>query len=70
MSKNIKKLNVPILNLDDPRILVSIDEYRKSLNDYKTPSKNIEKRLKYIEALCRNVIKIEIEKYVKTKEKN
>lgn len=41
---------------------ISIEEYRKVLNDYKTPNNIIEKRIKYLESFCRNIIKIELNK--------
>lgn len=50
----------------EKRSLVSIPEYRKRLNDYKTPDEIVQKRLEYIEALCRNVIRQELEAYEKT----
>lgn len=35
------------------------------MNDYISSEEQIKKRLEYLEALCRNVIKLEIENYVK-----
>lgn len=38
-------------------------EYRKITNDYISSEEQIKKRLEYLEALCRNVIRDELEKY-------
>lgn len=46
--------------------IVTIEEYRKLLNDNISSDDLIEKRLKYLEAFCRNIIKSELEKYVET----
>jgi hypothetical protein len=43
--------------------LVSVAEYREKTRDYLTPTEIIEKRLKYIEMVCRNIARQEIEKY-------
>lgn len=48
---------------NDYKPVVSVQEYRKKLNDYKSTVEQITKRLEYIEALCRNVIRQEIENY-------
>jgi hypothetical protein len=45
--------------------MVTIEEYRRILNDQTSSEEQIKKRLSYLEAFCRNVIKIELEKYVK-----
>lgn len=45
--------------------MISVDEYRKILNDRVSSDEQIVKRLKFLEALCRNLIKGEIEIYVK-----
>lgn len=44
--------------------MVTVEEYRKILNDQKTSDENITKRLKYLEAFCRNIIKTELQRYV------
>jgi DNA mismatch repair ATPase MutS len=44
---------------------MKIKEYRKLLNDNVSSDEQIQKRLDYLEALCRNVIRIELEKYYK-----
>lgn len=50
--------------------MISVSEYRKILNDEITSDELIKKRIKYIEAFCRNIIKFEFEQYVKeTKQK-
>lgn len=48
---------------NDCEPVVSVQEYRKKLNDYESTYEQILKRLEYIEALCRNVIRQEIENY-------
>ncbi len=45
--------------------MVTIDEYRKILSDYKSTDKQIKKRVEYIESLCRNIIKQELQNYAK-----
>jgi hypothetical protein len=49
--------------------MVSVEEYRKLLSDYTSTEEQIKKRLNYLEAFCRNIIKFELEKYVKEKSK-
>ena len=46
--------------------MITIEEYRKTLNDYVSSAEQIKKRLEYLEAFCRNIIKIELKDYVKT----
>lgn len=41
--------------------MISPKEYRKILNDYKSSEEQIKKRLEYLEAFCRNIIKQELE---------
>ncbi|OGN29068.1 MAG: hypothetical protein A3A33_00220 [Candidatus Yanofskybacteria bacterium RIFCSPLOWO2_01_FULL_49_25] len=50
-------------------ICAKIEEYRRILNDQVSSGEFIEKRLQYLEAFCRNVIKLELGKYAQ-KEKN
>ena len=45
-------------------MVVTIDEYRKILDDKDSSDEQITKRIQYIEALCRNIIKQELENYV------
>ena len=45
--------------------MVSIEEYRKLLNDYVSTDEQIKKRLEYLEAFCRSMIKQELQKYVR-----
>ena len=47
--------------------IISISEYRRILGDHKSSDEIIRKRIIYLEAFCRNVIKMEIEKYVQGK---
>jgi len=46
------------------RGVVSIAEYRKLLGDNVSTGEQITRRLRYLEALCRNVIRQELENYV------
>ena len=41
-----------------------IREYRKLLNDNTTLDEKIQKRIEYLEALCRNIIRTELRNYV------
>jgi hypothetical protein len=42
--------------------VLSVDEYRKILNDNASSSEQIKKRILYLEAFCRNIIRLELEK--------
>lgn len=48
---------------------VSILEYRQMLCDDISTDEQITRRLRYLEALCRNVIQNEIQKYVQKNKK-
>lgn len=51
--------------IEDKKVLDDrINECRKLLNDYSSSDELIKKRLDYLEALCRNIIKNEIKIYV------
>ena len=41
---------------------VSVAEYRKLLNDHESTEEKIQERLNYLEALCRNIIRGELDK--------
>ena len=41
--------------------LLSVREYRDMLGDQTSTDKQIKKRLEYLEALCRNIIRLEIQ---------
>ena len=43
---------------------MKIKEYRKLLKDDVSSDEQVQKRLDYLEALCRNVIKIELQKHL------
>ncbi len=45
--------------------IISMEEYRKILNDNNSSDEQIMQRLNYLEVICRNVIKSEIANYVK-----
>ena len=44
--------------------VITTDEYRKLLKDETSTDEQIAKRLAYLEAFCRNVIRIELKHYV------
>jgi hypothetical protein len=43
--------------------IVSIEEYRKMLNDNVSTDEQIMRRVEYIESLCRNIIRQELQKH-------
>lgn len=45
--------------------MISVAEYRKILQDEKTSDGEIKKKIQYLETFCRNIIKVEINEYVK-----
>lgn len=49
---------------------VSVEEYRKILNDYESTEEQIKKRLQFLEAFCENIIKLELENYVRKNKSN
>jgi hypothetical protein len=49
--------------------MLSISEYREILKDNVSSNEQIEKRLEYLEAFCRNIIQAELEQYVSTQHK-
>ena len=54
--------------------MMTVSEYRKKLGDNKSTDDQIIERLNYLEAFFRNIIRIEIDKYIlqsrsKTKKK-
>ena len=51
---------------DKQPLAVSVGEYRKILKDSKSTDEQIERRLVYLEALCRNVIRQELNRYDKS----
>lgn len=50
--------------------MVSIEEYRRILNDQTSSDELVQKRIDYLEAFCRNIIKTEFEKCVEKSKKN
>jgi hypothetical protein len=42
--------------------IMSVEEYRKDLGDYVSTDEKITERIRFMEALCRNIIRIELEK--------
>lgn len=51
-------------------MVVSVSEYRKLLNDYKSTDEKITERVQFIEAFCRKIIRTELKVYAETKRKN
>jgi len=51
------------------KTIISVAEYRKILGDKKSTNEQVIKRLKYLEALCKNIIKPGIMAYVKKRTK-
>jgi len=49
---------------------VSIQEYRKIMKDEISPEDLITKRLRFLETFCRNIIRIELGKYLNKNGKN
>lgn len=45
------------------RPVMSVEEYRKLLKDFKTPEKLIKERIQYLEKLCRHVIREDLDNY-------
>lgn len=41
---------------------ISIEEYRQMMDDRQSPDGLILKRIQFMESMCRNVIRIELEK--------
>ena len=48
---------------------VSVERYRKVLNDYESSDEKILQRLQYLEGFCRNISRLELEDYVKSKKR-
>jgi len=49
---------------------ITVQEYRKLLNDSESTDQQIKSRLQYLEAFCRNIIQIELENYAVSKKSN
>ncbi len=49
---------------EEAKTVVSIQEYRKLLSDKTSTDNQILLRLRYLESLCRNVVRDELENYV------
>ncbi len=48
--------------------MVTIEEYRKMLNDRTSSDEQIKSRLDYLEGFCRNIIKAELQAYANPKQ--
>ena len=44
--------------------MISIKEYRKILNDQVSSDEQVKQRLQYLEAFCRNIIRLELKTHV------
>ena len=62
----VEKIIIWETNPKNSELLVSIAEYRKLLKDDVSTDKQITARLQYLEAFCRNIIKLELQKYGKS----
>jgi len=51
-------------------MVITVEEYREILNDQASSEDLIKKRLQYLESFCRNVIKLELENYLKSHEQS
>lgn len=47
--------------------MVTIEEYRKILNDYKSSEEQIEAKINFITKICQNIIRDEINAYARKK---
>jgi hypothetical protein len=47
-------------------MVITADEYRKILNDATSTDEQIAKRVEYLEAFCRNIIKVELETLIES----
>jgi len=57
-----ERITTSITKSFDSDIVVSVTEYRKLLGDYTSTDKSITERIRYLESLCRNIIKPELQK--------
>jgi hypothetical protein len=46
--------------------VITVEYYRKITNDHKSTDEQIQKRINYLGALCSNIVRNELEKYVKS----
>jgi len=49
------------------REILTVEEYRKLMDDYISTDEIIRKRVKYMETLCRFTVRDNLQKYVKSK---
>lgn len=43
--------------------VVSVEEYRRLLNDYQSTDERIRERLQYLESFCRTIIRAELKRF-------
>lgn len=48
---------------DEKSTLVSVEEYRRMLNDNRSTDEEVLRRLQYLQSLCRSVIQNELENH-------
>ncbi len=49
--------------------IITIEEYRALLQDWTSADEQISKRIEYLESFCRNVIRLELQSYVRNESK-
>jgi len=59
--KGVEKSQLKCYNVNQPT--VTIDEYRKILGDNQSNDEQIQKRIEFIEGLCRKAIRLELEQH-------
>lgn len=47
--------------------MITTEEYRRILGDMKSTEEQIKERLSFLEAFCKNIIRSELENYVRSK---
>ena len=57
-----ERITTSITKSFDSDTVVSVTEYRKLLSDYTSTDKSITERIRYLESLCRNIIRPELQK--------
>ena len=46
---------------------MTTEQYRRIMKDYSTSKKDIQQKIEYLRAFCRNIAKSELEKYANKK---
>ena len=50
--------------------IISVEEYREILADHASSDEQIIKRIEYLESFCRNIIRLELQLYVRKESKS